>query len=61
MNNIVEIIEKHLRGELIPKKQTFSKEEVTHWLPMPPIPGDKNWGDEDYEIIEELKLKKLKD
>ena len=61
LNNIVEIIEKHLRGELIPKKQTFSKEEVTHWLPMPPIPGDTNWGDEDYEIIEDLKLKKLKD
>ena len=61
LNNIVEMIEKHLRGELIPKNRIFSKEEVTHWLPVPPIPGDTSWGDEEYEIIEELKLKKLTD
>jgi len=25
-----------------------------------PLPGDKNWGDKEYEIIEELVLKPLK-
>lgn len=33
---------------------------VTHWLPLPPVPGDDHWGDKPYEIIEELRLQPLK-
>jgi hypothetical protein len=32
---------------------------VTHWLSIPPIPGDSDWGDAPYEIIEELQLKPI--
>jgi len=35
-------------------------EGVTHWLPIPPVPGDPGWGDAPYEIIEELRLRELK-
>lgn len=59
LNGIVENIEKNLRGELIPKQRTLPKEEASHWLPMPPLPGDSEWGDKEYEIIEELQLKKI--
>jgi hypothetical protein len=34
-------------------------EGVTHWLPIPPTPGDPGWGDAPYEIIEELQLKPI--
>lgn len=35
-------------------------DEITHWISLPPVPGFKNWDDEeDYEIIEDLQLKKL--
>lgn len=34
-------------------------EGVTHWLEVPPVPGDVNWGDAPYEIIEDLQLRKL--
>lgn len=59
LNSIIDKIDKHLRGELIPKQRALSMEEVTHWLAIPPIPGDTNWGDKEYEIIEELQLKKI--
>lgn len=31
-----------------------------HWLPIPPIPGDVNWGDKPYEVIDDLRLAPLK-
>lgn len=34
-------------------------EGVTHWLAIPPLPGDEGWGDREYEVIEELQLKPL--
>lgn len=52
-------IQKNQRGDLFPKKKTLEKEEVTHWLEIPAIPGDRHWGDKDYEIIEELVLKPM--
>ena len=45
--------------ELFPKKTTYSSSEVSHWLELPPIPGDKHWGDREYEVIEELCLKPI--
>ena len=34
-------------------------EGVTHWLQLPPLPGDSDWGDKPFEVIEELRLKPL--
>lgn len=31
-------------------------ESPTHWLPAPPIPGDKGWGDQPFERIDSLCL-----
>lgn len=59
LNDTLETIYKNQRGDLIPKKTKFSKEEVTHWLSMPPLPGDNGWSDKEYEIIEDLVLKPL--
>lgn len=59
LNNTLEMIFKHQRGDLFPKaKQPI--EGVTHWLSIPPLPGDKNWGNKKYEIIDELVLKPIK-
>ena len=59
LNDTLETIYKNQRGDLIPKKTRFSKEEVTHWLPVPPLPGDTNWKKKKYEIIEALVLKPM--
>ncbi len=53
-------IEQNQRGDLFPKKERLGKDEVTHWLEPPALPGDSRWGDKEYEIIEELVLKPLK-
>ena len=60
LTETLETIEKNQRGDLFPKKKVLEKDEVTHWLEPPALPGDKNWGDKEYEIIEELVLKPLK-
>ena len=60
LNDTLENIFANERGDLFPKKNRYSSEEVSHWLSIPPIPGDKDWGDKNYEIIEELVLKPLK-
>lgn len=44
---------------LYPKRSAFDKSEVSHWLPLPPLPGDKEWGDRPYEIVDELALKPI--
>ncbi|MBL4561767.1 MAG: hypothetical protein JKX79_12375 [Labilibaculum sp.] len=53
-------ITQNQRGELFPKKTKLEKNKVTHWLETPAIPGDKHWGDKEYEIIDELVLQPLK-
>ncbi|MCD6013455.1 MAG: hypothetical protein K0Q79_3317 [Flavipsychrobacter sp.] len=60
LNDTLETIYRNQRGDLIPKKTTFDKEEVTHWLSLPPLPGDNGWGNKEYEIIDDLVLKPLK-
>jgi hypothetical protein len=58
LNETLEVIFKNQRGDLFPKKTVFKKEEVSHWLAIPPLPGDPNW-EGDYEIIEEFVLKPM--
>lgn len=60
LSETLDTIEKNQRGDLFPKKKVLEKDEVTHWLEPPALPGDKNWGDKEYEIIEDLVLKPLK-
>lgn len=59
LDSVSELIQNNSRGPLIPEKTSFSKDEVSHWLSMPPIPGDANWGDQEYEVIDELCLKEI--
>jgi hypothetical protein len=61
LSETLNVIIKNQRGELFPKKTRLEKDEVTHWLAMPPLPGDSHWGDNEYEIIEDLSLKPLND
>lgn len=56
LDKTLEIIYRNQRGDLYPKKTVYEKDEVTHWLAVPPIPGDNNWGDKEYEKIEEITL-----
>jgi hypothetical protein len=58
-SNVVNLLESRCNPELFPEKAQNNRSEVTHWLPIPPIPGDIEWGDKPYEIIEELGLKPL--
>ncbi|SEW49944.1 hypothetical protein [Chitinophaga arvensicola] len=57
LDETLETIYKNEREELFPKDNIING--VTHWLSIPPIPGDPSWGDKSYEIIEELVLKPL--
>ncbi|AXT47687.1 hypothetical protein [Chromobacterium rhizoryzae] len=58
-SEVVELIDARCRPELYPKKTRFESSEVTHWLAIPPIPGDENWGDAPYEVIEEFRLRPI--
>ncbi len=60
LSKTLNTITQNQRGDLFPKKTRLEKNEVTHWLEPPTLPGDSNWGDKEYEIIEELMLKPLK-
>jgi hypothetical protein len=60
LGSILRLIYENQRGELFPKKTTYEKHEVTHWLKFPALPGDSHWGDKEYEIIEELVLRPIK-
>lgn len=33
--------------------------EVTHWMPIPPVPGDKEWGDKQYETFKDICLEPI--
>lgn len=57
---ILTMILKNERGDLFPKKTVFEKDEVTHWLELPALPGDIKWGDAPYELIDEIRLLPLK-
>lgn len=59
LNETLEMIYRNQRGDLIPKKTTLSIKGAAYWLPLPPLPGDQNWGDKEYEVIEDLVLKPL--
>lgn len=59
LNDTLDSIYKNQREDLAPSKAKFPKNEVTHWLQLPPLPGDIGWGDKEYEIIEGLVLKPL--
>lgn len=54
--NAYEIITTRSESDMYPKS---GKIEPTHFHSLPPIPGDVNWGDKEYEVIDELCLKPL--
>jgi hypothetical protein len=58
LSDTLEEIFKNQRGDLFPKKTVFKEEEVSHWMKIPPLPGDPSWTGE-YEIIEEFVLKPI--
>lgn len=54
---VIQLVTEKCNPNLFPQKTTFKTSELSHWLPLPPLPGDKEWGDQKYEVIEELCLK----
>ena len=59
LDNILKVIYKNQKGEFFPEKRTLKIDEVSHWLAIPAIPGDRHWGNKKYEIIQELVLQPL--
>lgn len=49
---IEESILEHMQRSLLPKKQVNFDEEVVAWREIKSIPGDKNWGEKEFEKIE---------
>lgn len=60
-SKVIELTEDRCNPELYPTKTRFDQSEVSHWHAIPPLPGDPGWGDQPYEIIEELRLQPIKD
>ncbi|MES9973127.1 MAG: hypothetical protein ABW094_02630 [Candidatus Thiodiazotropha sp.] len=56
LNGVLESVTGNLRGPLVPEGKVILEEQVSHWLEIPPIPGDVNWGDKEYEVIDSLVL-----
>jgi hypothetical protein len=63
LNKVNDVILKRCNFDFLPKRKSKKKINVKYWLdlPLPPIPGDENWGDKKYEIIEELCLKPIQE
>jgi hypothetical protein len=58
-SHVIDVATSRCRAELYPKKSRFESSEASHWLPLPPIPGYKEWGDLPFELIEDICLKPL--
>lgn len=56
---VAAVIIKRCDPRLFPKKAVLAENEVSHWLAIPPLPGDKSWGKRRFEVIEELRLKPM--
>ncbi|MGH9429777.1 MAG: hypothetical protein ACRD2L_26120, partial [Terriglobia bacterium] len=46
---VVSLVVGRCDPDLFPRKTTYADAEVSHWLALPPLPGDKEWGDQTYE------------
>jgi len=53
-NLLTDLIEEIKRYD--PYDNVREEGKVTHWLPIPPIPGDTEWGDKQYETFEDICL-----
>jgi hypothetical protein len=58
LSDTLEMVLRNQRGDLFPKKAVFEKREISHWMELPPLPGDPSWSG-NYEIIKEFVLKPL--
>lgn len=58
-DEVISLVINRCNPELIPQKIRYDESEISHWLPLPPLPGDKEWGDRPFEIIDELTLKPI--
>jgi hypothetical protein len=58
-DHVIELAKSKCRPEIYPKKDRFESSEVSHWLSLPPIPGDKAWGDQPFDLIEDICLQPL--
>lgn len=56
---LVSLVKARCKPELLPERATIDISNATHWLMLPPLPGDENWGDKKYEVVDELCLKPL--
>lgn len=52
--HVVELVTARCNPVLYPKKTKFKESELSCWLPLHPLPGEKAWGDKEYEIVEDL-------
>lgn len=60
-NGVTSLVQERCNPRLYPEKTKFSESEVSHWLPLPPLPGDKEWGDKPFEVQDDLALKPVRD
>ena len=60
LDHISKLVEERSKLYAAWERRSEPLEGVTHWLPIPPIPGDADWGNRPYEIIDELRLRELK-
>jgi hypothetical protein len=58
-DHVIELAKSKCRPDIYPKKDRFEASEVSHWLSLPPLPGDKAWGDQPFDIIEDICLQPL--
>jgi hypothetical protein len=57
---VITLAKTRCHRESFPKADRNQIHGVTHWLTLPLLPGDKNWKDEDHELIPELRLQPLR-
>jgi hypothetical protein len=61
LNSAYDAVLKNQRGELLPKQNQLTENEVKYWMEIPALPGDFHWNEADaYEVIPELVLQPLK-
>ncbi len=58
-NKVVSMVVERCNPGLFPQKTHIQESKISHWLPIPPLPGDNDWGDRPFEIVEDLTLKTI--
>jgi len=59
LENIEKLILKYMQRSLLPKKKRIHDDQIVAWRKIKPIPGEKNWGEKEFEKVEGFEFERV--